>query len=147
MTIEWGGMPFISNASVEVLDPLGQLPTSVIAANQQFRLRVKWNVPNPLDDYLGGQFRLRAFAESMGPGPEVQLAPDGFEPVVQFQESYEHDIVVNPGTLIGEGGIDPATGRPVSGTYRMLAVIQHLNPGPTRGSGFTDEKLVQIRLP
>jgi hypothetical protein len=145
MTIEWGGLPFQSQANVQVLDP-DQLPSAVIDDNATFRVRVTWSVPDPLDDYLGGQFRLRAFAESMGPGPEVQLGSDNVVPVVQFQQNYQHDIIVSPGTLLGEGQVD-STGRPVSGTYRIMAVIQHLNPGPTRGSGFTDERLVQIRTP
>jgi hypothetical protein len=146
MTIEWGGLNLQSTATSQVLDP-GQLPSTVIAANVPFRVRLNWTVPPGLAPFLGGQFRLRAFAESVGPGPEIPIGQLVIN-VVPGQTAYNNqDINVPAFTLLGEGEIDPTSGQPVSGMYRIGTVLQHMNPGETQGCGFTDEALVQIRRP
>lgn len=146
MTIEWGGLNLQSNTTCQVLDP-GDAPTAVLDAGTPFRVRVNWTVPPALAPFLGGQFRLRCFAESVGPGQEEQIGGTEFVPVVPGQVNYVREMAIGAAALRGEGEVDPATGRPVSGMYRIATVIQHINGGPTTGSGFAADALVQMRTP
>jgi hypothetical protein len=146
MTIEWGGLNLQSNTVCQVLDP-GDAPTTVLDANVAFRVRVIWTVPPGLAPFLGGQFRLRCFAESVGPGQEQQIGGTELVPVVPGQTNYSRDMTVGANALQGEGVNDPVTGQPVSGMYRIATVIQHLNGGPTMGSGFAADALIQMRQP
>lgn len=146
MTIEWGGLNLQSTTTSQVLDP-GDAPVTVIDDSVNFRVRVNWNVPPGLAPFLGGQFRLRCFVESIGPGPEQQIGGTVVVPVVPGQQNYVNLMDVPAGTLPGEGAADPVSGQPVSGMYRISTVLQHLNGGPTPGSGYSQETLIQIRTP
>lgn len=146
MTIEWGGLNLQSNTVCQVLDP-GDAPTTVLDSGVAFRVRVRWDVPAGLAPFLGGQFRLRCFAESVGPGQEQQIGGTEVVPVVPGQLVYVRDMNVGAGALQGEGELDAVTGRPVSGMYRIATVIQHVNGAPTTGSGFAADALVQFRTP
>lgn len=146
MTIEWGGLNLQSNTTCQVLDP-GDAPTTVLDAGVAFKVRVNWNVPAGLAPFLGGQFRLRCFAESVGPGQEEQIGGTEFVTVVPGQQNYSREMSVGANALRGEGQNDPTTGRPVSGMYRIATVIQHINGAPTMGSGFAADALIQMRTP
>lgn len=146
MTIEWGGLNLQSNTTGLVLDPL-DAPKTVLDSGVPFKVQVDWTVPPGLAPFLGGQFRLRCFAESVGPGQEVQIGGTILEPVVPGQLNYTRDIPVAAGALRGEGQLDPATGQPVSGMYRIATVIQHINGAPTQGCGFAEAELIQMRTP
>ena len=147
MTIEWGGLNLQSQTTCQVIDS-GDAPTTVLDANVPFRVRVNWTVPAGLAPFLGGQFRLRCFAESLGPGQEQQIGGTELVPVVPGQTSYSRLMTVGANALLGEGAIDPSSGQPVSGMYRVATVIQHLNGSlATEGSGFAADALIQMRQP
>jgi hypothetical protein len=94
---------------------------------------------------LGGTFQLRAYVESIGPGQEMQLGPDVIVPVVAGQMKYAKTIDIPGGTLLGEGEL--FGGVPVSGVYKIIAVLQHMNPGPTWVSGFAEETIKMFLTP
>jgi hypothetical protein len=94
---------------------------------------------------LGGTFQLRAYVESVGPGPEMQLGSTLNVPVVPGQTAYTTTIGIPGGTLLGEGEL--FGGVPVSGVYKITAVLQHLNPGPTWISGFAEESVRMFLSP
>jgi hypothetical protein len=94
---------------------------------------------------LGGSFQLRAYVESIGPGQEMQLGADVNVPVVAGQVDYTATIDIPGGTLLGEG--EDFGGVPVSGVYKIIAVLQHLNPGPTWVSGFAEETIKMFLSP
>jgi len=100
---------------------------------------------------LGGSFQVRAFVESIGPGQEMQLGTDVTVAAVGGLTSYTADIPVPGGTLLGEGELYPPLpavgGVPVSGVYKIIAVLQHLNPGPTFVSGFAEETIKMFLSP
>jgi hypothetical protein len=146
MTIEWGGINLQSNMTCQVLDNT-PAPASVLDANEPFTVRMGWTVPAALAPFLGGSFRLRVYVESFGPGPERQVGQVNV-PIVPGQQNYAGiDMIVPGNTLPGEGAPDPVTGQPVSGLYRCVAVLQHLNGGATEGSGYHDGTLIQLRQP
>lgn len=146
MTIEWGGLGLESTTTSQVLDPAGQLPSQVIDEDDAFQVSVKWTVPAALAPYLGGEFRLRCFAESVGPGPERQIGATVMVPVVPGLASYSNLMALPPGTLPGEGASDGAGGF-ISGMYQIATVVQHMNGGATPGCGYSEQKLIQIRRP
>jgi hypothetical protein len=141
VTIEWGGFDLQSSMDCTVFDS-GAAPQSVMDANVPFRVRLNWTVPAVLAPYLGGSFRLRLFAESIGPGPEQQIG-QAVVAVAPGSTSYTTDIVVPANALPGEGAGSP----PVSGLYKIVAVVQHINGVATEGSGYSDGPMVQLRQP
>ena len=88
---------------------------------------------------------MRAYVECLGPGQEMQLGPTTNEPVIPFQIPYRATIPIPGFTLKGEGEL--WGGVPVSGVYKIVAVLQHLNPGPTIVSGFAEVSLRMFRTP
>ncbi len=114
-------------------------PSDILVTSFPFKVNVKWEVPSPHSMTLGGSFQLRAYVESIGPGQEMQLGSTQVVPVVPGQGNYTHEFVIPGNTLLGEGQLYGAT--PVSGVYKIVCVLQHLNPGPTWISGYAEENL------
>jgi len=144
MAIEWPTAPPTSTMTLDVPDnwpspPQG--PANILVSSIPFTVNIEWEVPSPINMLLGGSFQLRAYAESVGPGQEQQIGPTLNVPVVAGQTNYKQSINVGGSTLLGEGQL--FNGVPVSGVYSLVAVLQHLNPGPTWVSGFAD---VTIRM-
>jgi hypothetical protein len=66
-------------------------------------------------------------------------------PVVPGQTDYTATINIPGGTLLGEGQL--FGGVPVSGVYKIVTVLQHMNPGPTWISGFAEESIRMFLSP
>lgn len=144
MPIEWPGG--VSSAmSVVVEDNTGN-PTNILDAGEESTIKITWTVPSGFAGLIAGTFRLRAYAESIGPGQELQLGPTATESVVVGQEPYETEITVPASTLLGEGEL--FGGVPVSGVYKIVAVLQHLNGGvASEASGFAEATFRMFRTP
>jgi len=148
MTIEWPTGPESSAMTVVVPDnwpspPAG--PPNILVASIASTVNIGWTVPFPHNMNLGGSFQLRAYVESLGPGQELQLGPTLTVPVVAGQINYTATIAIPGGTLLGEGQL--FGGVPVSGVYKIIAVLQHLNPGPTFVSGFAEDSIRMFLSP
>lgn len=141
MGIEWGVFPNESNMSVTVLDN-SSAPTNVLDAQDPFDVVVEWEVPDPINDLIGGSFRVRLFAESIGPGPEIQIGSTTNVAAVPNLANYSTTLTVPGSTLLGED-VAPSS----SGVYKIVAVLQHLNGGANEVSGFAESPLIQMRTP
>ena len=141
MSIEWGVFPNQSAMSVSVLDNTAA-PSNVLDSGNPFAVRVRWQVPAPINTVIGGSFRIRVFAESVGPGQEQQIGATINVPAVPNQLDYVQNINVPGGTLQGEDVVPSS-----SGVYKIVAVLQHLNGGANEVSGFAESPLVQLRTP
>jgi len=153
MAIEWPTDPRESTMTVDVPDnwpafPGG--PNTILVANQPCNVNISWAVPPPHNMMLGGSFRLRAYIESLGPGQEIQIGQVTVA-VVGGQINYTTAINVPGSTILGEGeafvvtpGAPPV---PVSGVYKIVAVLQHMNPGTTQISGYAEEIVRMFRTP
>ena len=142
MEIEWGVFKPASAMSVSVIDN-SSAPTTVLDSGEPFTVEVKWEVPSPTSDIIGGDFRVRLFVESVGPGPEMQIGATEFVPAVPFQNNYDKTIIVAGGALPGED-VFPSS----SGVYKIVAVLQHRNGGSANEvSGFAESPLIQLRTP
>jgi len=150
MAIEWGTTGFSSFMGSTVLDNTGLAPTDVLEAGVPFKIEIKWDIPPalvPLMNPAGDAFRLRAFAESIGPGQEMQIGATAVVTAVAGAPNYTFIMDVNPNPLVGEGGV--FGGVPVSGVYTIVVVLQHLSSGAaTVISGFSEfPKTVMFKLP
>ncbi len=148
MAIEWVIANLTSTMSHDVLDASGVAPETVLAAGQPFQIRVNFKVPGAIAALLtaGNSFRLRAYAESQGPGQEVQLGQLNVVGVTN-KTDYTELMNINPNPLLGEGQV--FGGSAVSGLYKIVVVIQQLSGGiPTVHSGHSDqERSVFFRAP
>lgn len=145
MAIEWGGLNLSSAMTCSVLDNTSA-PATVLDASQPFTVNVNWTVPAGIAALLNAAhaFRLRAYVESFGPGQEQQIGGTVNVAAVTSQLNYgPHAIAVPANTLLGEGAGTP----PVSGTYRVVTVLQLLNGGATEDSGFAAGPIIQLRAP
>lgn len=145
MAIEWGVFPNHSDMSMFAHDNTTSPPTTVLDAGTPFYVHVHWDVPAAIAAVIGGNFRIRAYAESVGPGPEQQIGTSHVEAAVPGKTSYDIHILVPAGTLLGEG--QQSGGVPVSGMYKLASVLQHLNPTANECSGYADGPLVQLKTP
>ena len=138
MPIEWPG-GISSNMSVTVEDNSGA-PISILDADVPFNIKITWKVPAAFAGIIAGSsFRLRAYAESIGPGDEKKLGPD-VNVAAHPPLDYEGTIPVAGSVLEGEN-----TNR--SGVYKIVAVLQHVNGAATVISGFAEAPLRMFRLP
>jgi hypothetical protein len=148
MPIEWGQSPGHETSAMGAYVVDNSLSTiTVLDTDEPFNIRVEFEVPNTINPFVnsGHTFRLRAYAESIGPGPEVQLGATLPVTGVTSRKDYEAVIAVPANTLVGEGGF--FNGVLVSGVYKIVVVLQHLNGIALEDSGYTDAGLIQIRLP
>jgi hypothetical protein len=148
MAIEFPTGPVSGTMTVSVPDnwpaaPAG--PADILVTSVPFNVNVAWQIPSPHNMALGGSFQIRAYVESIGPGQEMQLGPTQNVPVVPGLINYTHSFTVPANTLLGEG--QPFGGAPVSGVYKIVCVLQHLNPGPTWISGYAEENLRMFLQP
>lgn len=140
MSIEWPSAPESTNMSINIPDNWPATPTGpgdVLVASIPFQVRVTIDVGTH-GMTLGGSFQVRAFAESIGPGQELQLGQVNVSVVPGQTAPYTAVINVPANTLLGEGQLD-SSGNPVSGVYKIVVVMQHMNPGPTYVSGFAED--------
>lgn len=148
MAIEFPNGPETGNMSISVPDnwpvaPAG--PADILVSSVPFDVKVKWEIPSPHNMTLGGTFQLRAYVESIGPGQEMQIGATQIVERVPGQINYEKTFTVPGGTLLGEGQL--FEGVPVSGVYKIVCVLQHLNPEPTWIGGYAEEKLRMFLQP
>jgi len=150
MGLEFPTGPTSGDMTVDVPDnwptPPGG-PPNILVASVPCNVNVKWTVPSPHNMNLGGTFQLRAYIESLGPGQEMQLGSTIKVPVLPGQTVYNTAINVPGGTLLGEGQL--YGGVPVSGVYKIVVVLQHLNPDPTPTwiSGFAEDSIRMFLSP
>jgi hypothetical protein len=136
-----------SGPSLQVLDP-GGAPNTIIKTTDAFTVRLRFAVDQPGASLLGGQWLVRAYAESVGPGQEQQIGntvaqnvsagvPGG--PPARLE--YTVDVNVPAGTLDDESATS-------SGVYKLAAIVTHQNfGGPTVLAGFVEGPIVQLREP
>jgi hypothetical protein len=147
MPIEFPPAMSGSGPDVQVLDP-GGAPNTIIRTADPFAVRVRFAVDQPGASLLGGQWLIRAYAESVGPGDEKQIGntvalnvsagvPGG--PPARLE--YTATVQVPAGTLADEG---PNS----SGVYKLVVIVTHNNfGGPTVLAGFSEGPVIQMRQP
>lgn len=122
-----------------ILDPAGiDPPSTIIQTDDAWDVEVDWGINGVPAFFLGGEWHVRVFAESVGPGPEQELGHDHV-PVAAappaLNRAYNMTIHVPAGTL-------------PEGTYKLVTVINYTNGGiPGEMAGFDDQTVVQVYEP
>jgi hypothetical protein len=138
--------------SITVIDPAipGHTGNLVFNPNKPFDIKLEWKLAGtdvPL--YLAGAdptWSVEAFAESIGPGPEMRLAIGTLPKGASVNPaSYSHTLTVPAGTL-PEG--NPFPGQP-SGVYKIVCTV-FLNssvPGGFDIAGFVEGPVIRMEDP
>lgn len=114
------GLPALSGAvtNVALIDPDGT-PNKVLDVDLPFRVKVDWTVAPPATaQVLDGTWTVRAYAESMGPGPEAIIGTTTV--AANGGSAYTASMTVPAGTL-------KADVPPDSGVYKLVIVITYRN--------------------
>jgi hypothetical protein len=102
-------------------------PSTVLDANQEFKINCEWELDTPLSQMLEGTFEISTYAEAIGAGVEKRI---GFlsVPIVLNQKNYGPvDVVVAADTLPDQTTLLADE----SGTYKLVTLLTHRNSGGT----------------
>jgi len=142
MSDTFDGLPGLDGTvtSVDVLDLDGN-PNHIIDDGLPFVVKAAWQVGPPATAaLLDGTWTVKAYADSIGPGPEQGI---GVATVTaNGGPTYAASITVPVGTL-------PADTGPDSGVYALVVVITYRNRAGvlTELAGFGEGKLFMLRHP
>jgi hypothetical protein len=143
MTDTFDGLPALDAdvTAVAIIDPDGN-PNRVLDDQFPFDVTVDWTVSPPATAaVLDGEWTVNAYAESMGPGPEVLIGTSTV-PATGVQ-AYSATMNVPAGTLTAD--VPPDS----SGVYKLVIVITYRNDLGvlTELAGFSDGPLFMLRHP
>ena len=117
---DFDGLPGLGGTvtNVAVIDHDGN-PNKVIDDDQPFDVQVDWTItPAVTAALLDGTWTVRAYAESMGPGPEQLIGTANV--AANGGTSYSATMSIPVGVL-------PSDVAPDSGVYKLVVVITYRN--------------------
>ena len=124
----------------EVYEVGGAKPTTIIRTDQEWGVKLHWDLKGSLAPFICGEWCIHLFLESMGPAPELKLDPyPKYEMPLDpcGDGEYYFDFRVKPGIV---------TGQHCSNPYKVVVTVTYLNachkPGPI--AGFVEGPLVQF---
>jgi hypothetical protein len=144
--------------SVLVADPVlaPNAPNHVLDPTKDFTITVTWRLEGPdVPLWLAGlapaDWSVAAYAESMGPGPEVILAEEteprlNFTDLGGFVKEWTHTLNVPAGSLAEE---NPGPAGP-SGVYKIVATVflnSNLGIPGFDMAGFSEGPIVKVENP
>ena len=124
--------------SVQLLDNDSN-PNRVVDTDAGFSVIVRWHVQGSMLPYLGGDWTVKCFVESIGAGFEGMVGLPNTQPVTNAQ-NYSATINVAPHTIPPAPGDDTV--------YQLVALVSHRNHGAkTEIAGFADARFFEVRNP
>jgi hypothetical protein len=124
-------------ATAVVEDPAGITPPhTIIQSNDAWRVRVNWTMSGLIAGFLGGDFHVRVYAESVGGGFEGQLGATVNIAVAS---------VPNPPPKNYQALVNVAAGFLAPGAYKLVTLINYSNLGvPQEMAAFVEGPIIQI---
>jgi hypothetical protein len=124
----------------EVYEVAGAKPTTIIRTDQEWGVKIHWDLKGPLQPYICGEWCLHLFLESMGPGPELKLEPYPYMKVPLDpcgDGEYNFDFRVPVGTV---------DGRHCSNPYKLVVAVSYITPCGKPGpiAGFVEGAILQF---
>ena len=104
---------FHGDIQTQVSDPHGIAPTTIISMQDDWHLKVDWQVNGSLVPSICGKWHVRAYLESMGPGPEILVANRDIE--FTGNSDYSETFFIGPNVPN------------VEGAYKLVTVITSTN--------------------
>ena len=116
----------------------GADPTNIIRADQDWGVKIHWDLKGSLARFICGEWCIHLYLESMGPAPELKLdAPRYVKLDPCGDGEYNLDFRVKAGTVNAEHCGNP---------YKVVAAVTYHDecdrPGPI--AGFVEGPLVQF---
>lgn len=117
------------------------LPKNVIRSDQNWGIKVDWEVEGALVDWLDATFHVTAHLESIGPGPEYTL------PTIEVPTL---SVPLSGGPAAKREysqNIDIAPGEVQAGIYKIVTTLQlyeAASGNPTPVAGFVEGGMIQI---
>jgi hypothetical protein len=105
-----------------VLNDNNGVPSSVLDAGTEITIDAKWEISLLAALLMGGDWQVAAYAESIGPGVEMQLGPT-VTVALNGGTTYSAQIKVPAGTL--PNNVPPGQ----SGAYKVVVLLTHRNFG------------------
>ncbi len=133
-----------------VLDP-DLNPNNILQENLGGTCQMDWSFTGSATQFLEQTtFTVNLYAESIGPGPDVQVGPSVIVPGSAHTPpglnapppwNYTANVAIPPNSL-------PATGPNASGVYRLTTVITNSIGGQRdQLAGFVDGPVIEMRSP
>jgi hypothetical protein len=123
---------FHGHLQTQVLDPHGQPASTIIAKDDDFHLKVSWQLHGTLVPALCGKWHVTAFLESIGPGPEYKVPLGDYD---MDKSSYDFEYPIHPKIL----NMEP-------GPYKLVTVITATNKfgKPMPFAAFEESPMLQV---
>jgi hypothetical protein len=136
--------------SLTVIDIDGNPNRSLSAANP-FTVVAQWEINGSGVTGFGGTWTCRLFAESKGPGPEVEVLSPGMVVAVSSPEPGATPIhAVYKATFTVPAGTLQADGPTASGVYDLSALVTHTSEVTglkDATAGFSEDEVIEIHNP
>ncbi|MBI3243100.1 MAG: hypothetical protein HYZ49_12475 [Chloroflexi bacterium] len=124
----------------EVYEVKGAKPTTIIRTDQEWGVKIHWELEGSLVPYICGEWCIHLCLESMGPGPELKLDHPHVPLDPCGNGEYYSDFRVKPGIITGEHCSVP---------YKLVVTVTYLTacekPGPI--AGFVEGPILQFYEP
>jgi hypothetical protein len=126
-----------------VYEVAGAQPTTIIRTDQEWGVKLHWDLKGPLAKFICGEWCIHLFLESIGKGPELNLDPYPYQSIPLDpcgDGEYNFDFRVQPGKVTSEHCSTP---------YKLVAAITYVTPCGKPGpiSGFLEGPILQFYEP
>jgi len=136
------GAAMTASGTVTVLDPAAGAfpPTTIIQRDHAWKVQVEWEINGPAAPAVGGEWVVRCYLESIGPGFEGQIGvpetvPLADAPPLPLPREYEREIDIDAAEILGIS----------DGAYRLVTLINYENGGiPGEIAGHQEGPIVQF---
>ena len=135
----FGGL-LTGTMTANVEDPGGiQPPSTIIQTDDAWNIVVEWSIDGVAAPFLGGDWHVRVFVESIGPGFAGQVGPTVDVPLASQPPGPPRNY---------EATVNVAAGFLAEGTYKIVALLNYDVLGdPQEMAAFHDGPIVQLYVP
>lgn len=121
----------------------GVEPVTIIRADQDWKVHVKWVLRGKLTEFVCGKWCVNAHIESIGPGPELRLPASGLEIDLDpcpGDNEYTVWLDIPAGTIKPEDCSTP---------FKLVTTVTYLTPKHQPGpmAGFVEGPILQFYQP
>ena len=123
---------FHGHIQTQVTDPHGTPASTIISMQDDWHLQVNWQVHGMFVPSVSGTWKVRAYLESIGPGPELLVA--------------DRDIAMTGGSSYSETFFIGPNVPNEAGPYKLVTVItaENMAGGPAPFAAYDEGGILQF---